>query len=456
MPTRSSSRFSFAALIVGVAALAGSALGQPLNEDLKLIPADNLAGDNFGYSIDIDNGIIVSGARYDDTGTTSGSAYLYDAATGAELFKLVPSDGAAGDEFGFSVAIDSGVVAVGAYKDDDAGSNSGSVYLFNATTGVQYAKLTASDAAQTDWFGYSVAIHGGIVAVGAVSDTNAGGGFAGSAYLFDATTGAQLHHLFAGDPDVSDQFGVRVAIDSGVVAVGAYQDDDLGSKSGSVYLFDAATGTQYAKVLPLDGAAGDEFGRQLSISSGILAAGVQLDDDLGDRSGSAYLFDVTTGDQIAKLLPDDGEALDRFGSDVSISDGVVAVGSYQDDDNGAGSGSAYLFDAATGAQTAKLLSSDGLLADRFGWSIAIQSGTVAVGVPSRYDNGNTSGAAYVFSLPGPDCVADLSGDGILDNGDIGVFVGLFLAGDLSADMSGDGILDNGDIGVFVALFLAGC
>ncbi|MFT5422903.1 MAG: hypothetical protein ACI89L_000672 [Phycisphaerales bacterium] len=62
---------------------------------------------------------------------------------------------------------------------------------------------------------------------------------------------------------------------------------------------------------------------------------------------------------------------------------------------------------------------------------------------------------YVLD-PGPDCPADLNGDGIADNGDIGAFVQLFLAGDLAADFNGDGILDNGDIGAFVLVFLAGC
>jgi len=54
------------------------------------------------------------------------------------------------------------------------------------------------------------------------------------------------------------------------------------------------------------------------------------------------------------------------------------------------------------------------------------------------------------------CPADTNGDGVLDNGDIGTFVTLFLAGSLAADFNGDGVLDNGDIGAFVQAFLGGC
>ena len=73
--------------------------------------------------------------------------------------------------------------------------------------------------------------------------------------------------------------------------------------------------------------------------------GPGLDDDNGTDSGSAYLFDITTGEQIAKLLPDDGAAYDSFGFSVAISGSTAITGAYDDDDNGSNSGSAYLFDA---------------------------------------------------------------------------------------------------------------
>jgi len=150
--------------------------------------------------------------------------------------KLTASDAAEGDQFGFSVAISGNTALVGAIRDDDAGSNSGSAYLFDAATGNQLAKLTASDAAADDFFGISVAISGNTALVGSPLDGD-GGSFSGSAYLFDATTGNQLAKLTASDAAALDQFGISVAISGNTALVGAWQDDDAGFSSGSAYLY---------------------------------------------------------------------------------------------------------------------------------------------------------------------------------------------------------------------------
>ena len=376
--------------------VAAPTLGQVINEDLKLLSGDGTTGDWFGCSIAIDNGIVAAGAyQDDDNGLDSGSAYLFDATTGAQIAKLLPSDGAAIDYFGYSIAIDNGVVAVGAPLDDDNGTQSGSAYLFDAFTGAQIAKLLPSDGAFDDFFGYSIAIDNGVVAVGAYRD-NDNGSVSGSVYLFDASTGTQVAKLVASDGAANDQFGFSIAINNGVVAIGAVWDDDHGSQSGSAYLFDASTGAQLFKLLPQDGTAGDEFGWSIAIDNGVVAVGASSDDHNGSHSGSAYLFNATTGEQLFKLLPIGGAAEDWFGTSIAIANGVVAVGSNGDVDNGPSSGSAYLFDASTGAQTAKLLPSDGATDDEFGWSIGIDNGVVAVGAVWDTDNGDQSGSAYVF------------------------------------------------------------
>ena len=232
-----------------------------------------------------------------------------------ELAKLLPSDGAASDRFGYSIAIDNGVVAIGAKWDDDNGTNSGSAYLFDASSGAQIAKLVPGDGALGDEFGFSIAIDNGVVGVGAVLDDD-NGTDSGSAYLFDASTGAQIAKLLPNDGETGDNFGVSIAIDNGVVGVGAKFDDDNGHDSGSVYLFDASTGVQIAKLVPSDGAGEERFGHRIAIDSGVVAVGAVWDDDNGEFSGSAYLFDAATGAQIAKLLPSDGESRDQFGFSV--------------------------------------------------------------------------------------------------------------------------------------------
>ena len=112
----------------------------------------------------------------------------------------------------------------------------------------------------------------------------------------------------------------------------------------------ADIGDQLAKLLANDGAMGDHFGISVAISGSTAIVGADEDDDNGEESGSAYLFDTTTGLQIAKLLPDDGAAFDGFGRSVAIGGAagneIAIVGAMRDDDNGEDSGSAYLFDAA--------------------------------------------------------------------------------------------------------------
>ena len=449
-------RMFFPALVTGLVVLAAPAWGQVIDEDVKLLPSDGAASDWFGNSIAIANGVVaVGGYRDDDNGPYSGSAYLFDASTGVQIAKLLPSDGAAGDYFGHSIAIANGVVAVGARYDDDNGADSGSAYLFDASTGIQIAKLLPSDGTADDNFGYSIAIANGVVAVGAHGD-NDNGFYSGSAYLFDASTGVQIAKLLPSDGAGWDEFGYSIAIANGVVAVGAHYNNDNGPYSGSAYLFDASTGVQIAKLLPSDGAEFDEFGNSIAIANGVVVVGAYYDDDNGSSSGSAYLFDASTGVQIAKLLPSDGASNHDFGYSIAIANGVVAVGAHADDDNGSRSGSAYLFDASTGVQIAKLLPSDGATFDRFGNSIAITNGVVAVGAWKDDDNGSNSGSAYVFTVPGADCPADLTGDGTLDFFDISAFLTAFSGGDLIADFSNDGVLDFFDISAFLTAFASGC
>jgi hypothetical protein len=259
----------------------------------------------------------------------------------AQEIKLLPSDGATSDYFGYSVAISGTTAIVGAYGDGDNGGYSGSAYLFDTTTGTQIAKLLPSDGAGDDLFGNSVAISGTTAIVGAYGDDD-NGGYSGSAYLFDTTTGTQIAKLLPSDGAVNDFFGTSVAISDTIAIVGAYLDDDNGTNAGSAYLFDTTTGTQIAKLLPSDGAANGRFGTSVAIIGTTAIVGAYGDDDNGGDSGSVYLFDTTTGTQIAKLLPSDGAADDNFGYSVAISGTTAIVGAYGDDDNGGDSGSAYL------------------------------------------------------------------------------------------------------------------
>jgi len=379
----------------------------PSNQ-VKIKASDGAAGDNFGFSVAVGSGRIVVGAWNDaDLGTDSGSAYIFDL-NGTQLAKIKASDGAADDLFGVTVAIGSGRIVVGAEGDDDLGSSSGSAYIFDPN-GTQLAKIKASDGAAFDYFGTSVAVGSGRIVVGATNDDDLGAE-SGSAYIFNLS-GTQLAKIKASDGAADDNFGNSVAIGSGRIVVGAWLDDDLGSASGSAYIFDLS-GTQLAKIKASDGAASDYFGISVAIGSGRIVVGAYGDDDSGSDSGSAYIFDLN-GNQLAKIKASDGAAVDFFGDSVSVGSGRIVVGAWGDDDLGSSSGSAYIFDL-DGNQLAKIKASDGGIGDYFGESVTVGSGRIVVGAYRDDAPGIGSGSAYIFTTPmvyTPYDVADLNSYG---------------------------------------------
>ena len=283
-----------------------------------------------------------------------------------------------------------------------------------ADLGDQLFKLLPDDGAEFDSFGVSVAISGATAIAGAHFH-----GDNGAAYLFDTTTGRQIAKLLADDGAASDWFGWSVAISGAIAIVGAQLHDDNGDASGSAYLFDTTTGRQIAKLLPDDGATADFFGRSVAISGATAIVGAPIDDDNGTSSGSAYLFDTTTGRQIAKLLPNDGAEFDSFGGSVAISGATAIVGAAGNDDNGDNSGTAYLFDVSdpkNPVQIAKLLPNDGAAGDLFGRSVAINGTTAIVGAWHDDDNGSNSGSAYLFdTTTGRQIAKLLPNDGAVDD-----------------------------------------
>jgi len=167
-----------------------------------------------------------------------------------------------------------------------------------------------------------------------------------------------------------------------------------------------------------------------------------------DHSGAAYVFDAATGLQVTRLVPSDGADRDNFGISISVDNGVVAVGAHQDDDNGFNSGSAYLFDAISGGPLEKLLASDGAVFDLHGSSVAIDAGVASVGAIGDDDNGADSGSAYVFYVSAP-LPGDFDDDGDVDQADFVQFEACFTGADAGpiapacepGDFDGDGDID---------------
>ena len=292
-----------------------------------------------------------------------------------EDFKLVAPDGHELYFFGWSVAVDAQVAAIGSSED--------SVWLFDATTGIPRFELTASDTTPGDGFGRSVALHGDRLLVGAPFHDGLAWR-AGAAYLFDVTSGRQLLRLTASDGDLQHEFGASLALDGDMLVVGAPHDTFDPAALGRVYLFDAASGAERLELFASDGVPFDQFGIDVALRGDRLVVGTQGDADFG-----AYVFDVTTGQELYKLTH---PGVVDFGLSVALGDGRVVVGS-------PGENRAYVFDLATGAELFELAPyGSGSGSGIFGTSLAAHGGTVVVGAYHDGAGADYAGAAYGFDL----------------------------------------------------------
>ena len=354
----------------------------------KLTASDKNPSDVFGSSVAVSGDTVVVGARLDDVnGTATGSAFVFTKpqtgwADATETAKLTASDGAEDDQFGRWVAVDGDTVVIGAHLDDDNGTDSGSVYVFNKpddgwddwdpTTDNEAAKLTASDGAELHNFGFSGAMDGDTVVVGAAGHADA----AGKAYVFtkpsagwadDDYNGNETAQLTASDGASGDVLGSSIAVDTDTVVVGANRDDNNGSESGSAYVF----------IKPSNGWADVNY----------------------------------SGNETVQLLASDGAKDGLFGLSVAVDGDVILIGAPTDFARRSDFGSAYVFTRTSGtwSETTKLNAPDGVVNDRFGWSVALDGNAAVVGATSASSDGaKFAGGAYVFAKLDSDW-ADISG-----------------------------------------------
>jgi autotransporter-associated beta strand protein len=414
-------------LLAGIVALLASSL---TSRAALLEASDGAASDKFGVSVSQSGSAGLVGASWDST--KQGSAYLFrnlDTANGTvtQTAKLIASDGAAGDLFGYAVSQSGSIGLVGAY-DDTIGSNTyqGAAYVFRSldtATGTitQNVKLTASDGAATDYFGVTVGLSGNIGLVGAYNKVVGTNTQQGAAYVFrnlDTANGTitQNVKLTASDGARGDQFGQALSLSGSVGLVGAFYDT-VGTNvgQGCAYVFrnlDTATGsvTQNVKLTASDGASSDYFGYAVSQSGTIGLVGAFYDTvGVNVRQGSAYVFrglDTATGTitQNVKLTASDGAAYDYFGLAVSQSGSVGLVGAYMDTIGAnASQGSAYLFlnlDTATGTvtETLKITASTGAANDQFGSSVSLDGDRFLIGASAGDGLVADSGTAYSGSV----------------------------------------------------------
>jgi hypothetical protein len=273
-------------------------------------------------------------------------------------------------------------------------------------------KILASDAADNDYFGHSVAISGDYAIVGAYLEET-GGAIAGAAYIFHRTAANTWDagiKIVASDAQASDCFGLSVSISADYAIVGAYREDTGGADAGAAYIFHrTATNTWDAgiKIVAYDAQANDYFGYSAAISGDYAIVGAFSEDGSGTNRGAAYIFHRTganTWDAGTKITASDTADNDYLGWSVSISGDYAIVGAADEDGSGTDRGAAYIFHR-TGANTwdagTKITASaDAADNDYFGHSVSISGDYAIIGANMEDGNGTDRGAAYIFHRTG--------------------------------------------------------
>jgi uncharacterized repeat protein (TIGR02543 family) len=359
----------------------------------------------------------------------------------AQQAYLKASNTEASDLFGWSVAISGDTVVVGATGEDssatgvngnqsnNSASSSGAAYVFtrSGTTWSQQAYLKASNTEAYDGFGWSVAVSGDTLVVGALNEASSATGvngnqannsalYSGAAYVFtrSGTTWSQQAYLKASNTEYFDQFGSSVAVSGDTVVVGAPEEDssfNWGPDSGAAYVFtrSGTTWSQEAYLKASNTGSGELFGCSVAVSGDTVVVGAAGESSSATGSGAAYVFvrSETNWWEQAYLKASNPGNRNYFGGSVAISGDTVVVGAAGESSSATGvdgnqadnlapdSGAVYVFirSGNTWSQQAYLKASNPGNYNYFGGSVAISGDTVGVGAPY-------SGAAYVFTRSG--------------------------------------------------------
>ncbi len=463
-------------VVVCVACRAGDAASVTQQSYLKA--SNTNTNDEFGYAAALSGDTAVIGAIAEDSAAVgvggnqsdnsvsfSGAAYVFvrSGSSWSQQAYLKASNTGTGDRFGWSVAVSGDTVVVGARAEEsnatgvdgnqnnNSASEAGAVYVFvrNGTTWTQQAYLKASNNEAGDQFGYSVAISGDTLVVGARGEasnaigvdgdqTNDAAGGSGAAYVFvrSGTVWTQQAYLKASNTGSGDEFGAAVAISGDTIVVGARSEDsnatgvggnqanNSAGQAGAAYVF-VRNGTAWSQqaYLKASNTGGDDgFGVAVAVSGGTAVVGAYTEDsgasgvdgngadDSVTNSGAAYVFarSGSTWSQQGYLKASNPGAADVFGDRVAISGDRIVIGAPREDGSSTGidgpsnesagdSGAAYLFARAgtTWSQRAYVKASNTGNGDGFGWDVAISGDSMIVSAESEGSlatgvNGNQS------------------------------------------------------------------
>jgi hypothetical protein len=427
--------------------------------------------EEFGASVATDGLYAIVGAPHDDTplGSDRGAVYVYIREGESWTFtdRLFASDGGEGDQFGISVAISGDTILIGADRYTDGFMfDAGAAYVFvqDANTWTQQARLVASDREQFDRFGFSASLSGDTAVLGAFHHDVDGVTSSGAAYVFVRQDGqwSEEAQLAPSKGYHGGDFGFSVAV-WGDTAVGGAPDAGGAPDNGPgrAYVFARQNGlwTETAELASPNPKTDGAFGISVTVEGQTLAVAERYD------SGSVHVFAGDGGQwpYVQTLRPYDPITAGDFGWSVSLEADLMAIGAPTTtgpDNFTPAFGALYLFlrDGGTWSQRAKMFASDAAAHDTLGVSVAMGRGALVAGAP-RDDTpaGEDAGSAYFFALncEAP-CYGDFDGNGQLSLFDFLDFVNSFNAQDHDADCDQDGDFLLFDFLCFVNAFNAGC
>jgi hypothetical protein len=340
---------------------------------------DNVFG---GYSVDItDNYAVISST--DPSGVDDGLVYLIDIHTG-NLLRTFLSVLETGKLFGYTVALNNNQVLI---------SHRAAVFLYDINTDYPigfFANPTAPD-------GVVVALNNSYVAIGAFADDTQANN-RGVVDIYDPVTGQLVMTIPNPTPDESHLFGLALQMSGDHIFIGSPNDNSLAA-GGAVYRFDITTGNLLQTFTNPTPAEQDSFGYSLAVSDDYLVVGAAVDDTNANNSGSAYLFNINTGDLLYTFLNPTPADDDRFGSAVAISGSQVLIGAYRDDTIATDSGAAYLFNTVNGNLEQTFLNPGSQARGLFGYSLDISNFNILINAPKNISPSSTLGASYLYQLP---------------------------------------------------------
>ena len=361
-----------------------------LSQPVELIQPAGIR--TFGDAVAISEELAVVTATVPGNGRR-GAAFVYDSQTGEHVRRI---EGHSRRFFGLSVAISGEVLVVGTSEDDENGVESGSVFVYDARTGA--LRFQESGQQHRVQFGHDVAVEGQtVIASHLIYNSNS----ELPSLVFDSTTGSQVGELSAVPPISRALFGQSVAISNGIAAIGASIDDTLREGAGAVYLFDTTTGTQIAQLLPPTADDGIMlFGTDVAMEGSSLVVGALERTANGGSIAHAFLYDLAAGEYVnsfqAEVANTDFAPAEPS---VAIGAGYVFVGTGFDGEFGYASGSVTVFDIDGARQPMRFYSPDGpAIGAGFGNTLAISGNSLIVGQFLRNEDTSVFGAAYLYQV----------------------------------------------------------